>query len=103
MSEVISHLEVGNHHKQSFWEKHSSYVTVLWYISTWIGGIYGFIQLLYTIFNAIREGDFFAFVFAIVLNSLYVVLWAFIGGGILFLILLVLTFIPYLIIRGLLK
>jgi hypothetical protein len=84
-------------------EKHESYFTIVWYISFGIGMLYGIIKLLAVIFNAIRAGDFLTFVTAIILNSVLTMLYGFIGGIFIFVVLVIITFIPYLIVRGFAK
>jgi hypothetical protein len=83
--------------------KHEGYFTVVWYISFGIGIVYGFLRLLAVIFNALRAGDFWTFVFAILLNSILTFIWGLIGGVVVFVVLVVLSFIPYLIVRGFAK
>jgi len=83
--------------------KHESYFTIVWYLSFGIGFVYGFIKLLDVIFKAIRSGDFATFVIAILLNSIFTMLWGFIGGIVVFVVLVIITFIPYLIVRGFAK
>ncbi len=84
-------------------EKHEGYFIVVWYISFVIGFVYGTIRLLAVIFNAIRSGDFLTFVFAIILNSVLTMFWGFIGGIVVFVVLVIISFIPYLIVRGFTK
>jgi hypothetical protein len=84
-------------------EKHEGYFKVVWYISFGIGMFYGFIRLLAIIFNAIRVGDFAGFALAIIFNSVLVMIWGFLGGIVIFVVLFIITFIPYLIVRGFAK
>jgi len=83
--------------------KHEGYFMVVWYISFGIGVFYGIIRLLAVIFNAIRSGDFITFAFSILFNSLLTMVWGFIGGIVVFVVLVLITFIPYLIVRGFAK
>jgi hypothetical protein len=83
--------------------KHEGYFTTVWYISFGIGTLYGIIRLLAVIFNAIRSGDFLTFAVAIILNSVLTMFWGLIGGIVVFVVLVVITFIPYLIVRGFAK
>ena len=84
-------------------EKHEGYFTVVLNISVAIGFLYGFIKLLNVIFNAIRSNDFGTFVFVILFNSPLTMLWGLIAGIVVFVGLVVVTFIPYLIVRGFAK
>ncbi len=87
----------------SLLEKHLAYFTAVWYISFGIGMFYGFIRLLAVIFNAIRAGDFAGFALTIIFNSVLVMLWGFLGGIVIFVVLFIITFLPYLIVRGFAK
>ena len=87
----------------SLLEKHLAYFTAVWYISFGIGMFYGFIRLLAVIFNAIRAGDFAGFALAIIFNSVLIMLWGFLGGIVIFVVLFIITFLPYLIVRGFAK
>jgi uncharacterized membrane protein len=83
--------------------KHEGYFLVIWYISFGIGIFYGIIRLLAVIFNAIRSGDFMTFAFSILFNSVLTMFWGLIGGIVVFVVLVIITFIPYLIVRGFAK
>src|SRR5258708_36680372 len=84
-------------------EKHGGYFTDVWSISFGIGIFYGLFRLLAVIFNTIRAGDFVTFAFSILFNSVLTIVWGFIGGIVVFVVLVIITFIPYLIVRGFAK
>ena len=87
----------------SYFGRHTSCFETLWNISLFIGFIYGIVRWLWQIFQAIQQGNFIGFVFAIILQTIIIGLTAILVAIFVFIVLLAITIIPYLIIRGLVK
>jgi len=88
---------------KKYFEKHSRYFSILWTISVTIGGIVAVYQWVMELFNAAYNGDFISFILGLILQSVIMGLSTIIGGATIFLILVILTILPYLVIRGLAK
>lgn len=87
----------------NFFSKHSQYLSIIWGISIAIASVSAFIDWLKILFEVIQAGSFWGFVLAIVLQT-FIMAWYTITGAIIaYLVILVITVIPYLIIRGLSK
>jgi len=83
--------------------KHEDYLHILWQISLVLGYINAIIDWFQTVFQTARDGNALGFVVLIVLQSLWLGLNGILGAIMVFLILLLITIIPYLIIRGITK
>lgn len=88
---------------KAFIEKHKSFVSTVYTISLYIGFIWGGLKVLRLIFDSIRQGDFVSFIFAILFNSIIMMLNALLFAAIYGTIAVLILFIPYLIIRGLIR
>ena len=88
---------------RAFIEKHMPFVSTVYTISFYIGMFWGFIKVLQLIFDSIREGNFFGFVFVILFNSFIAMLNALLFALVWGTIALIVLFIPYLLVRGLFK
>lgn len=83
------------------YRKHEKYLSSLFSLSVGLAYIYAFIDWIGALFETARNGSVIGFVMLWLLQGVFMVVGGFIGGVVLFLVLLLLTFIPYLVVRGL--
>lgn len=84
---------------KEFFTRQGPYYEVLWNISYILAGIWAFYKWVESLFLTAHEGNFWGFILIFILQSLIMGFNSIIGGIILFLILFVLTFLPFLIIK----
>lgn len=92
-----------NPKKESFIDKHKSFVTTTYTVCFYIGGIYAFLKWLVTLFEVAHNGDMIGFLFAFLLQSLYMAITAFIFAAVAGTISVIILFLPYLVVRGFIK
>ncbi len=88
---------------KNFFSKHGSYYGILWNISLFFAGIWAFYRWIVELFINAHNGNLIGFVLVFIFQSLIMGLTAVFGGLFLFVVLLIITLVPYLIIRGLVK
>lgn len=102
---VVIDGETGNIKKENivkrFFHRHETFFTYVYGAAFVIGYIWAGINLLKTIFDSIRNGDFITFVISIVFSSIIMIVQGLLFGLIFGTILMLILFLPYLVIRGL--
>jgi len=88
---------------KSFFRRHESYFSTIWGISLFLGFVFAFIKWLSLIFESIQAGSFLLFAITIIFQSIIIMVQGFLSAVVIAVSLIFITFVPYLIIRGLLK
>ena len=88
---------------QSFLNKHEKYLTVIWQISIFFGYILAFINWIKFMFEIAQAGSVMGFILGLVFMSIIMMIAGILGAVVIFVEILVVTILPYLLIRGLLK
>lgn len=102
----MPNIQEGEIVKESIWKqnltkKHSSYFSTVWSISVVLGYIAAFVDWFQKLFLSAHDGNFVGFILLFLFQSLFMAVSGIIGAVIIFLILIVITIVPYLIFRGL--
>jgi len=87
----------------SFWSKHSAFFSTVYTIAFYLSMLLAFIDWLKLIFDSIRSGNFFSFVFGIILQSIIMTFGALLGAAVYGTVAVVIFMIPYLVIRGFIR
>lgn len=87
----------------AFWDKHGQFFSTVYTFAFYFSMILAFIQWLKLVFDSIRAGNFFTFVFAILLQSILMTFNAFLGAAFYGTIAIIILILPYLIIRGFMR
>lgn len=85
---------------QNFWDRHSDYFSTLSQISYVIAAIYAVVSWVITLIQTLSAGEFVETFFGLVVGSLFIGLYGIIAYFVVYLILIIITVIPYLIYRG---
>ncbi|HBI17147.1 MAG TPA: hypothetical protein DDY52_03290 [Candidatus Moranbacteria bacterium] len=88
---------------ENLYEKHEGYISALYGISFFLSGIYAFIRWLKELFATAHDDNFIGFIFVFLFQSFIMAINTILGGIMFFIILLLISVIPYLIYRGLTK
>lgn len=87
----------------SFKQKHSDYFSVVWTISMYIGFFIGVWKWIEAIFLNAQHGSMVGFLLAFAMQSVLIFVYGIIAAVSLFITIFLITFLPYLLIRGLTK
>lgn len=84
-------------------EQHSSYFGVISTISWYIAGMLAVLKFFELLFEAAQYGNFLGFVLVLITSSVITFLWGIYYFILIFLVIFVVSVIPYLVIRGIKK
>lgn len=85
---------------KAYFQKHSTYFTGVWYTALFISFPLALIDQLIKLFQTAHDGNLLGFIINLVFLSFLVMVSGFIGAIILFILIVIITIVPYLIIRG---
>lgn len=84
-----------------YFGRHNKYFSNVWNVSLGIAGVYAFLNWIWQLFKTAADGNLIGFLFTFIFQSVIMGITMIIGGVFIFLVIVIITFIPYLIWRGL--
>jgi hypothetical protein len=82
-------------------DKHSNYFTVVWTASAFFGFAYAFVDWIKVLFQTAQDGNIVGFLFTFLMQSIWLGVNGLISSLLIFVAFVLVSFVPYLIWRGL--